>query len=830
MPLGLGTALWAAVLPIGETNISLNPSFENGTVGAFAIQGAALGSSSQYQRYGAWSLSVTPSSNGTSGAVAGTFTTGNGTLYNVSVWARVESGVPFRVAIGDSSGLNLTSGSVTATGGGTWHWYNCAIIEAAQGTRSVVVQKTSGNSVQPFYVDGVKISPWADGIDRTTTYVDGDQDGCSWLAAPHASQSQRDGQYRGGGSIVALADLGLQVNDMIGVGAPPFEVPTQSYAVIDGAQFQRQRAMQRRFTLTAKPIVGTSLADFHVTRANLWSAFEPDRVYPQQPIRFYYVGGQGTVQIDGYYDSGLELGAMTGPIAEDAAISFTAADPYWYSPTQQGTSLAPRVNIGSANYIVKRSALGQWGTLGSNGTTIRGQVTAGPQIHCLTVGTDQNLIIGGDFGTFAGTQRNSLCFYNPNTNTFGSFVGGTINGYVKSVQVPPFGTMYFGGAFFNVGGTAGANNLAFHAGNYGTFPSAAANNTVNVLLYTPAGTLFFGGVFTAFGGTLQPGMGFIVGNAFGSLTGGSVDGGVNALAMGLDGVLYVGGQQTTAGGTRSVAISKWFGSWGTLNGGTFAYDLGNPEVYSLAVGPSGALFIGGAFGTVNGNPMNSIAAYTGAGFSPLGQGFGPRTQVPLPKALYASPSGNLIAGGTAMGSAGGIPLPDNLADFTNYRGGAWTPYDVDLPGAGVINAMLFYQNVLYVAGSFAGTATAAAVGTIVNAGKSQAYPTVRVWNRGATSAKFYQLTNATGSAAIYFNNLSLLSNEIATLNLTPGNRTFSSNVRTNLFSSILPGSNLTAWSLLPGTNYVSSFADSDNLQIDIFWNLRSAVVDGGTVQ
>src|SRR3954464_14264295 len=125
MPLGLGTALWAVVRPLEETNIATNPSFEFGNAGVVAIQGATLGTSSAFQRYGAWSLQVTPNSNGTSGALLGTITTGNGTAYSVSVWANVAAGVPMRLGIGDNAGLNLTSGTTTFTGGGTWAWYSC---------------------------------------------------------------------------------------------------------------------------------------------------------------------------------------------------------------------------------------------------------------------------------------------------------------------------------------------------------------------------------------------------------------------------------------------------------------------------------------------------------------------------------------------------------------------------------------------------------------------------------------------------------------------------------------------------------------------------------
>ncbi len=339
-----------------------------------------------------------------------------------------------------------------------------------------MLQKTSGNSQLSYYADGLKISPWTDGLGRITTYLDGDQPGCAWLAAPHASPSQRSDQYRGGGSIIALADIGLQVDQMLGVGAPPIEISMQSYAITDGAQFQRQRAGARHFTLTAKPIVGTSLADFHNTRRTLYDAFKPDLVTPQQPVRLLYYGGQGTIQLDAYYDKGLELGNMDGPIAESAAISFVSSDPYWYFPTQQGTTLVPRQSLGSTNYLAKRSPMGQWGTMGVAGTTI-GYSVGGQLIRALRTNAAGTLFIGGLFGTLGGTLSPMLGMYFPATNTFGTLTGGTIPhnaGGVLDFAFNPNGTLFFGGQFTSIAGTNN-NHVGQWTGAFGTSPAGRSH-------------------------------------------------------------------------------------------------------------------------------------------------------------------------------------------------------------------------------------------------------------------------------------------------------------------------------------------------------------------
>lgn len=820
MSLGLGTALWGIVVPLAETNLSRNPSYEYGTVGAFAIQGASLGSSSQYQRYGAWSLSVTPSSNGTSGAVAGTFTTGNGTLYNVSVWARVESGVPFRVAIGDSSGLNLTSGSVTATGGGTWHWYNCAIIEAAQGTRSVVIQKTSGNSVQPFYVDGVKISPWADGIDRVTTYFDGDTGGGTWLGAAHANISVRTGQYRSGGSMVALADLGLQVNDMLGVGVPPIEMSTQSYAVIDGAQFQRQRTAPRKFSLTAKPIVGTSLADFHVTRRTLWDVFKPDLVTPQQAVRFFYVGGQGTQFLNAYYDSGLELGNMDGPIAENAAVSFVATDPYWYADTMQGTALTNRVYLGSVNFFAWRDSAGRWGTLGSNGTTIMNVLSA-THVRDLVYNDAGTLFYCGQFGTTAGTLTRNIGLYYPATNTFGTLGPGTLNGVnIYSMAQSPQGTLYVGGDYTNIAGTV-AGGFGFWNGAWGSFPGALSGDVRAVLLAT-TGTIFLGanGPFSPAGSTANS-FAFWYSGSFGT-TGAAITGGaalVTSLAEGLDGRIFIGGNYTSANGTTANSTSFWKdGAFGTMQGGV------NNQVNSLLTLPNGYELVGGAF-TDKGL---YIASFNGVAFSQLGAGItSPAAISPNVFGMFYDSFKQETYVGGRLTNVGSVQVNDG---FAVWNGAVWRSADWDIADtAGTVRAFAQTPDgTTYIAGRFFGTARAAAITTTVSAGRANTYPTMVLQNTTSGTARIYQLINTTTNDVLAFN-LRLIAGEVVTLVTEPNRRSFTSNFRGNIFGAILPGSNLSSFKLVPGTNTLSFFSDNDSLTSVVYWQPRGWSADSGTV-
>lgn len=831
MPIGLGSGLWAAVVPMDAINMALNPSWEFGTTGASAIQGATLGSTSQFQRFGAWSLKVTPSSNGTSGALLGTWTSGIGTTYSVSIWAFVEQGVPMRAGVGDSSGLNLqTNGTITFTGGGTWQWYQIpGVTEVSNTTRSVVLQKASGISQLSYYVDGLMINPWTDGQDRTITYFDGDTGGGTWSGAQQASSSFRSGQYRGGGSIVALADLGLQVDQMIGVGMPPVDVSTQSYAITDGAQFQRQRAAQRTLTLTAKPINGTSLANFHAVRGTLIDLFKPDLVANQQPITLLYYGAGGTIGISAYYDKGLELGQMDGILAEDAAIGFIAADPYWYAPTQAGTTLAARTGLGSANFIAYRDGAGRWGTLGAAGTTVNAPAAGITPIQQMAWAPSGTLYAVGTFTTIGGTAASNLGWYTPANNQFGTILGAL--NLISSIAMLPNETFFIGGTYTGAGGTTGNNhvsiyNKAVSARTVGTLIGGTVDGYVRSLYYSPYGTLFVGGQFAQAAGTVTPLVATYdpAGLAWGTLTGGTVGGRANSdfvttMAQGQSGTLYLGGRIGTVAGTVARSIVFWAGgAFGTVPQGLAA---GGTIAYWLSIGSDQRVWVAGDFGSAGGQLANNAAVYNGVQLAPLSSGF-PNGEMHVAKYMQ---NGNVLFGGTFAGTAGGVPMIDNAAIWT---GANFIPLDIDFPGAANISDMLQLPNgTMYVAYRTSGTAQAASVATLVNTGKAEVYPILRMRNLGSTNARPYQLANTSTGAYIYFN-LMMLGSETCTLALQPGARSFQSNIRGNLFGNIMASSNLAAFNLLPGTNTVSFFSDA-NIEASFYWQPRSWSLDGGTI-
>lgn len=802
---------WSVILPSEGTALNTNPSYEAGTTGAAAIQGATLGSAANEQQFGAWSLSVAPTSNGTSGAYLGTFAASNGSTYTYSAYVQGVSNVSYMLAVADTS--NALLGSVLFTGGGTWQRYAGTYTEASGANRRVIVRKNGDATTGTFYVDGWNVCPGA----NLQTYLDGDQEGCIWLGAPHASQSSRSGQSRAGGSVVALAALGFTVDESLGIGMPPVENSTQSFAIVAGGEFQRQRAGMRPITLTSY-LTGTSWTNLHQLRTAAINAFKIDAVTPQQPTRFLYTGGLGTVQIDAVYDGGMEFGAPDG-FTENMSVRFLAVNPYWEATTDEGTALAPRVNLGSVAWILKRNSLGQWGTLGANGTTADGVISQ------LAVGTDGIIYCAGAFGSMGGTYAPYLGQYNPTTNRFGTLTGGTVNSNVYSLAVNSRGSLFFGGKMTNVAGTT-SFGLGFWASTFGTLGGTITQlgaGGVFALKFNQLGTLFIGGDFTGASGTTAPYLCLYANGKIGTLTGqtaGTVNNIVYSLTVGLDNTLYFGGTFTKVAGTTGInRVGLWNGAFGSMGTG-----LDN-TAYALATMPNGQIAVAGQFTTAGQGSAAGIALWNGIQYSALGSGLMP-TGAPTVYQMLPTADGQIQAVGAFTSSGNAITFPDAMGLWNGYT---WLPFDVDIEASSGIQAIAQgLDQTVYVAGNMSGTAMAASVTQIVNTGVAEAYPTLRTRNTGSGTARIYELLNTTTGDSLYFN-LVLQPNEEAILDLTPGERSFTSSFQGPIFGRILPGSNIATWRLLSGVNTVSFFADSDSLTTALYWRPTHWSADSGTV-
>ncbi|MCP4549165.1 MAG: hypothetical protein GY835_22150, partial [bacterium] len=189
--------------------------------------------------------------------------------------------------------------------------------------------------------------------------------------------------------------------------------------------------------------------------------------------------------------------------------------------------------------------------------------------------------------------------------------------------------------------------------------------------------LYVAGGLTMAGGVAVNGIARWDGTAWSALSpraGAGTNHSVHALAVYDDGsgeALYAGGWFTTAGTVAVNQIARWDGTaWSALSGPAGTGTDG--PVYALAVvddGTGEALYAGGEFTTAGGLPVNTIAKWDGAAWSPLVGPAGPGTDGPvLALAGYDQGGGEALYAGGFFNVAGGEPV-DHVA---RWDGTAWS--------------------------------------------------------------------------------------------------------------------------------------------------------------
>jgi len=280
---------------------------------------------------------------------------------------------------------------------------------------------------------------------------------------------------------------------------------------------------------------------------------------------------------------------------------------------------------------------------------------ANGSVYSLSIQPDGKIVIGGDFTTVGGTNRNYLAQLNADGSLVASF-NALVGNSVFCAAVQADGRIFIGGAFTNVAGTA-LNRVAWLNTN-GTLNFSYfsdADNSVFSSSMQADGKIVLGGLFATIIGSgrnriarlnasssldfgFNPNAGgpvlstavqvdgkILVGGSFGSMSGfprihlarinadNSLDltfnanlsgSGVYSLALQADGKILIGGNFSSVGGVTRGSIAR-LNTDGTLDT-NFVADA-DSDVYSLAVQADGRIVIGGNFTTVNGTTRNYIA-------------------------------------------------------------------------------------------------------------------------------------------------------------------------------------------------------------------------------
>jgi len=303
-----------------------------------------------------------------------------------------------------------------------------------------------------------------------------------------------------------------------------------------------------------------------------------------------------------------------------------------------------------------------------------------------------NVYAGGPFTEAGNVIVNGFAQWN---GTNWSAMGSVVNGQQPATTARTFtlaaGSLFAGGSFTNVGGTAAGRVAQWDGSQW--YNVGDADGTVRALAYD-GNYVWAGGVFTNIGGVNSPALAVLsIGAGWFNL--GSPSGGshvVNAIAW--DGTyVYVGGNFTSMGGASATNIARFDGgTWGSLGNGF------NGTVTSIAL-TNGAVYAGGNFTSAGVVAANRVAKWDGNAWSALGGGLTGSSSSATVSSLAVN--GNDVYAVGSFTNAGGIYAPG----IAKWNGASWSTLGSGLyfslnagPGSGL--ALTMMGNDVFVGGSF----------------------------------------------------------------------------------------------------------------------------------
>lgn len=779
-----GGANFTLIEPYPATNLIKNPDFAIGlnywTV--INVGTDTLVRSDDNQWIGAYSAKCTPRATPPVGGMyySGGLALANGTTY----WSQLRFlGVPgarYLFYFATSAGAQLgASKLVYATG--WWQWIYWSYPETSTASRRIYIARFSTSDPNgPFYVDAVQVE-----ADRLTTYLNGSMKGFGrepaylWAGLPHGSESQRSALTSTGGILHSMDKYRFTLEALNGLGLAPVDHMASPVAGRGGSVYQRtDLAAERPFDVIGT-ITGDTLRHLMENRSKLMRRLSPFRSPNQQPLPLLFElpdAASIPVKVPSHYVDGLG-GALDNQRSERLALRFLSYNVDVRSQMDQGNVLPYRKKITGADYLLMRSKAGVWSAF--TGST-NGRIVDFFEAH------DGAIYAVGDFTTIGGVAANYIAKYDRVTQTW-SALGSGLNSGGRGIVEDAQGNLYVVGIFTTPGSHVAMWNPL--TSTWSALGSGLNGNATGVGI-SPTGLIYVTGTFTTAGG------GGAVNAAVwnpATATWAALGSGLNAaganLTVGPDGRIYFCGAFTTAGGVTVNRVAVWnpnTSAWAALGAGM------NNDVYYLKFGPDGFLYALGPFTTAGGNTASKIAYWNQTAWYPLGGGLnGDGWRIAI------DPSGRLYVTGLFSSVGTGIAA-DSFAQWTL---GAWTALEVDIPGSPVITTVyLMRSGELWIGYDTTGTTYTSDQVTLSNIGTLDSYPILRFKGPG----RLYSVKNWTTGDVIYFN-LTLLASEEAVLDLTPGQISFTSSLRGDILSTILPGSNHGTFRFVNGTNLISTF-------------------------
>ncbi len=604
-------------------------------------------------------------------------------------------------------------------------------------------------------------------------------------------------------------DYGFSVQQAPGTGMAPVENLHSEFAEIDGCYYHGNRTQSRTFSLIGA-LSGSSLSDLHTKRKNLLNAIFSRDTTPSGPTIIKYDGGACTLQASCYYSAGLEFGKFNRAYEVGISLKFYQPDSMWEKIDTASQSLIGSVTIACANRVLKYTDITGWTSLGPCSIQDNSVYTVA------TTQSGSNVYAGGQF-TIAGSSTTACYIAKWNGNDWsGLSASGVVATAIYDIEPDLDDTsIYVGGIFTKAGSLTVSNIAKWNGSQWSIMTSSGINNTVTCIhVSRNTGLVYVGGTFTKAGSVTCNGATVWDGNTFFAMTSSGLNGLVNCWTEGKDGTIYAGGTFTQAGSVAASRIAKWDPSasqWDRVSSCDF-----NGGLNRLEVAPNGDLYAMGAFTKASDYSIDNAARWNGTVWEDLGGGVWGYSACPAIRG--AEFVGDELYVGGFINTAGCKPLTDKGAV---WNGSEWTSLPVDLPGNATVYDIYSNGNDLILGYDTGGTArTAASTVVVVNNGTNKTWPIITAC--AASSISF--LRNVTTGQTIYFADLVQNDNEVLTLDLTPGQKTFTSSIRGNLSGYIQPTSQLSDFCLIPGTNTIFFYCSGINASakmtyIERYWSL-----------
>lgn len=759
-----------------DTNLCTNPSFESGTTGWTTGGTNTIATSVTEQRRGVYSCKCTYTDNDLLASYAITLTdTDHVASMDVYIPSDYE-GTELTLTWTGFTSATIVAGKPDMTIRDKWQRVHCHINPDSgdlAGTLRLSETGTNGDATEFIYIDGVLIEARA----SETTYFDGDTDEyCYWSGQQNASTSIRRADSRNGGTLVDL-EAYMHISSFIGFGMNPIAIAKTATAG-GRSLYQRTNKLDREMIIIGE-IIGNNYDDLQTNRKALLDLFKPDLVNGEQEVTIRYMattsaGKQASEIVDvrcRMKSDGL-IGHWSKPTQEPITLMFEAYDDLMRDGND-AVSLDYNDTLADADYIVKRSPDGMWSAMAGMTQLVRAIAQ-----HPIT----KEIYIGGS-GANIGGDADADYIAKWNGTAWEAVVAGC-NSSVYDLEFDAAGNLYICGGFTDWGDANGDYIVKWDGSSLSSL-GTGLNQSCFTLALDSSGNLYAGGQFTLAGGVANTAnIAKWDGSVWTPLSTG-LGNSVTDIVIDKNDNLYIVGLFTNAGDANGNYIVKWTGTaWESLGTGA------NALLNSAGLDDAGNLYVGGDATTLGGVTVGYCGRWNGQKWETLGSGVNNKV-----RRIFIKNNKIYLSG--SFTTAGDVSLLDKIAVYTGN--GVYQPLDINLPGVASVYDLLFDNlDNFYVGYNTSGDAETTGDDIVTNAGTTTR-PKFTITGPGLLR----QIVNTTNNKGVYFNDFTLQSGEIVTLDFEA--QEFTSNFRGNILSYILEGISTLDFTLEPGSNRIATF-------------------------